>query len=145
MTDTIREKIITAFAERAKSLSTLPVERCRRSINDTNTRFVTLWDGAGQVREKTYSSQTMEFPIAVECVFTVPEKTNPSILANAIMGEIVKTQFTGDPRFGGLADSMAQQDENPSYQQDGTGKMYVIVTFLITYSTKAGDPYTAAI
>lgn len=148
MTDTIREQILQALTLRAQPLSTLPVERCLRSINDIDKdktlRFVTLWDGEGILKESGYDYDTRELPVAVECVFTVPDKTNPSVLANTVMGEITKALFDGGGKLGGLADSMVQQSENPTYQQDGSNKTYVQVVFVVTYSTKKNDPFTSA-
>jgi hypothetical protein len=143
MTDTIRERIIQAFQARAAPLSNLPIERVLRSINETNERFITLWDGEDQALESGYSIQKMQFPIILECVFRTGIE-NPSITANTVMGEIIKTLFTGSQTFSNLATNMTLQSIAPNYPADGSEYTAILATFNITYMTVKGDPFTAA-
>lgn len=142
MADTVREQIITAFATRAQSLSTKPVQRVLRSSDEipANTRFITIWDGDDEALEAGYGIQKMQFPIALECVFP-HGNVNPSIAANAVIGEIIKTIYTGSQTFSNLATAMNLASCQPIYPQDGGKNTAVLVTFNIIYTTKKGDPY----
>jgi len=141
MADTIRERIISAFAARAQSLSSLPVERVQRSIGDSNARFVSIWDGEDQTLQTNYGQQQLQFPIAVECIFKFGGD-NPSVSANAVIGETISTLLAGDRTFGGLASSMAYTAASPGYPQDGSDYVTVSIIFIISYTIVSGDPYT---
>jgi len=143
MTNTIREQIIQAFAARAQSLSDLPVERALRSIGETNEKFISIWDGEDQALEAGYGIQKMQFPIVLECVYKAGP-LNPSVAANALMGNVIKTIFTGSHTFSNLASAMNLASAAPSYPMDGSDYSTVFVTFNIIYTTKKGDPFTLA-
>jgi hypothetical protein len=141
--DTVREKIITAFTQRAAPLSTLTIERARRSMNESNARFITIWDGDDQVLESGFAVQKLQFPIVIECVFKAALNENPSVTANALIGEVIKTMFTGSHTLGGLASAINLQSTSPTYPQDGSDYITLQIAFLIIYTTVKGDPYTA--
>jgi len=97
---TIREQIISKFADRAAALSTLPVLRCQRALIDTDDRFVTVWDGPSTTTEKNYRKLKRQMQIVIECF----KKTiNHSVEANAIMGEIETLMTGSNATFDGLA------------------------------------------
>lgn len=145
MADTIRERIITAFVTRAAALSTLTVGRAVRSIDDaTSARFVSIWDGEDTLRDQKYGHDLLQFPIAIEVIW-MPGATNPSVSANALMGEIVDVMIgIGDDRtFGGLVDRISIPTKSPQYPQDGSDYTTLTVIFLIDYKTLTGNPYSA--
>lgn len=144
MADTIRERIIAAFTARAASLSNLPVQRAQRSIGDTQQRFISIWDGEDQAAAPLYGQEKINFTIAIECIWQHGE-ANPSIAANALMGEIITTMIgTGvDRTFGGLVDRIVRTSSSPSYPAEGNSYTTVTVIFMLSYITVAGDPYTA--
>lgn len=143
MTNTIREQIIQAFTARAQSLSNLPVERVLRSVNDTTERFVTVWDGEDNAIESGYTLQKNQLSIELICIFNAGDE-NASVVANATMGEIIKTIHTGSQTFNNLAIALNYQSTQIEYPKDGSDYTTVIVTFNIIYSHKKGDPFTAA-
>ena len=142
MTDTIRERIITAFATRAAPLSALAVERAKRSIDESASIFVSIWDGEDTLVDGKYGIEKLQFPMAVECIWKTGA-TNASIAANALMGSIVTTMIgVGiDRTFGGLVDKIAVPTKSPQYPQDGSDYTTLTVIFLIDYQTAAGNPY----
>lgn len=139
MADTIREKIISAFAAKASVLSALPVLRCQRSTGESNDRFVSVWDGDDQAQDVKYNTQRMQFQIAVECIF---KTANHSIEANALMGEIQSLYLGSDQNFGNLALKNELATASPRYPEDGSNYTTVTVIFNITYETVLGDPFT---
>jgi hypothetical protein len=142
MADTIRERIIAAFTERAADLSTLPVERAQRSVAETRERFISIWDGTDSNKTGSYSVDSLEFPIALECIWQ-HGTDNPSVSANALLGEITTTLLKDKDRtFGGLASNTRRVSATINYPQDGSKYTSVVVTFLIDYETVANDPYT---
>lgn len=140
--DTIREQNIKAVQTRVKPLSTLPIERAQRSVNESNARFVSLWDGEDQSVNVDYTGQTLQFPLAVECVWKAGN-ANPSVSANALIGEVVKTVMTGSKTLGGLSNSIEYVSATPTYPDDGSKHTSLVVTFLINYTTVKGDPFTS--
>jgi len=142
MADTIREKIIAAFTTRAASLSTLAVERAKRSIDESSSRFVSVWDGEDQLIESRYGQEKLQFPLAIECIWK-HGATNPSVAANALMGEIINTMIGvgKDRTFGALVDQITAATKSPQYPQDGSDYTSLTVIFLINYTTVAGNPY----
>lgn len=143
MTDTIREQIIAAFTDRAAALSNLPIDRATRSVGETKDRFISVWDGDDQTVELLYGQEKMRFSIALECIWQHGTE-NPSIAANALIGEIVTALVGGnvDRTFGNLATNTARQSASPSYPTDGSTYTTLTVMFTINYTTVAGDPYT---
>jgi hypothetical protein len=142
MADTVREKIIAAFTNRAASLSSLPIDRAQRSIADTNDRFISIWDGEDQSRSVQYDKQRMMFPLAIECIVKTKEH---SIEANSLMGEIISLFMATNRTFDGLALKTELAVASPGYPQDGSKYTTVTVIFNITYETVLGDPYTQKI
>lgn len=143
MSNTIRERIIAAFATRAASLSTLPVLRSQRSIGESDAKFVSIWDGEEQAHAPFFGEQKITFPIALECIWK-QGTTNPSIAVNALLGTIITT-FLGaatDRTFGGLVDNIVLATATPGYPQDGGNYTTLTVIFTITYNIVPGDPYT---
>jgi len=142
MADTIREKIITAFATRAASLSALAVERARRTVDESDNVFVSVWDGEDQLIEVKYGVEKLQFPLAVECIWKAGA-TNASVSANALMGSIVNTMIGAgvDRTFGGLVDQIAASTKSPQYPVDGSDYTTLTVIFLINYTTAMGNPY----
>lgn len=142
MADTIRERIIAAFTERAADLSTLQVERVKRSKPETKERFVSIWDGTDSNKTGPYSGDSLELPITLECIWQ-HGTDNPSISANALLGEITTTLLKDKDRtFGGLASNTRRVSATINYPQDGSKYTSVVVTFVIDYETVANDPYT---
>ena len=142
--DTIREQIIKQVMTVTAPLSTLPVERARRSITETASRFVSVWDGDDETIEQLYGEQTLEFPIAIECIWKAG-RDNPSESANALMGEVVNTLMAlkTNTTFSQLTNSIKHVSSSPSYPVDGSGYTSLVVGFVINYTINEGDPYTA--
>jgi hypothetical protein len=140
--DTIREQIIKQVMTVTAPLSSLPVERARRSINDTDHRFVSVWDGDDETIEQLYGEHTLEFPIAIECVWKAG-KANPSESANALIGTIISTlmALTTTTTFSQLTNSFKYVSSSPSYPVDGSGYTSLVVGFVINYTIMEGDPY----
>jgi hypothetical protein len=139
MTDTIREKIIVAFTHRAQALAgTLPVLRAKRSIDESDERFISVWDGEESSIKIAYGSQSMQFPIAVECITKTVEHSSE---CNAIMGEIIACMIGTDSRFNGLALKTELAAAAPIYPDDGSLYSNITVFFNITYEMALGDPY----
>ncbi len=142
MADTIRERIIQAFSDRAAALSSLPVERCTRSMGETKAVFISVWDGADQDQAPLYGLQPIVFPISLECIF-MHGSDNPSIAANALLGEVITTMIgpSTDLTFGGLATGIVKNSGSPDYPQSGSDYTTLTVNFTINYTTLIGDPY----
>jgi hypothetical protein len=142
MIDTIRERIIQAFLLRAKPLSPrLPIQRALRSVNESNDRFVSVWDGDDQNMDVSYGQYNLQFVIAIELVWK-PININASISANALLGEVIKTMLTGSQSFNGLATSLQYKSALIGYPKDGSGYCSLTVGFTISYTTLKDDPYT---
>lgn len=144
MADTIRERIITAFAARAAILSNLPVERAQRSIGEGNERFVSIWDGDEQAQAPNYGQQVLQFSIAIESIWK-HGADNPSVAANALMGEIISTMLNADRTYAGIANKTALSGASPRYPEDGSDYTTLTVIFNISYTTVMGDPYTVPV
>lgn len=142
MTNTIRERIITAFTARAEPLSNQPVARVRRSSTDIKDPFVTIWDGADNAQPSAYSTQKMAMAIDLEYVFRPHVAINASVAANAAIGVVIAAMMSGDTSLGGLADNLQLQAVSPVYPQDGSDIVAIQFSFEIMYTTKRGDPYT---
>ncbi len=143
MADTVRERIIQAFTDRAAALSSLPVERCTRSMGETKGVFISIWDGQDQDQAPLYGAQPIAFAITMECIF-MHGADNPSIAANALLGEVIITLVGAatDRTFGGLATDIIKTSGTPGYPQDGSDYTTLTVNFGINYTTLLGDPYT---
>lgn len=143
MADTVREKIIAAFVTRCDSLSSNPVERCRRSRPSSKEPFVSVWDGpstASGLQMVGMRSQSMQ--IGIEAAWIPVDE--PSIEANAMMGLIEQTILDADRTFGGLAQRIEWQRSDPGYPTDGSLVTTVHVTFLIEFYTLLDDPYNTS-
>ena len=141
MADTIREQIIAAFATRCESLSSNPVDRCRRSMPSSKEPFVSVWDGPDNVSIQRPGAHTHSMQIGVEAAWQTVD--NPSIEANAIIGLVEQTVLDADRTFGGLALKTVLQSSQPGYPTDGSSIVTVQMTFLIEYLTPIGDPYSS--
>lgn len=148
MADTIREQIIKAFAARLAALSTVPIGRAQRNLDDGPEKFISVWDGDDTVEEENYGVTSMSFPIAVECIWRYGD-TNPSIAANDQMGIIVNRMLnqdeTADPTYGSLAGRTELSTNSPRYPDDGEVFVAVIVVFTIYYAVATGNPYQSAL
>lgn len=141
MPDTIREQIIAAFTVRAAALTSNTIERARRAHDENGFLNVSVWDGEDAAESEQFGSQTLSFPIALNMQWVAKE--NPSIEANALMGEVVKSMAGSDSEFGGLAEKMQYVSATPEYPADGSGMVSLTVIFNIFYATVKGDPFTA--
>jgi len=141
MADTLREQIITAFTARAQSLSTNTVERVRRSEFEGTARNVSIWDGEDTAEGKEFGIQEYSFPIAIDMQWKPAE--NPSISANAAIGETINTMIGTNSTFDDLAKRTDYLSSTPTYPADGSGYVALTVIFNIYYATKIGDPFTA--
>jgi len=141
MADTIRERIIAAFTDKAAPLSGLPIDRATRSMGETSDRFISIWDGQDQAQAPVYGRQQMQFPIALECIWRYGSD-NPSIAANALMGEIITLMMAGDTTYAGLARRTVLTAIEPSYPVDGSDYTTLTAIFTIDYAMTVGDPYT---
>ena len=141
MADTIREQIITAFTARAQGLSNKEVERAKRSQPESSERNVSIWDGEDTAEDKAFGVQKLSFPIALNMQWE-PD-INPSVSANALIGETVQAMIGTDSTFSGLATKMDYVTSTPEYPADGSGYVSLAVIFNVFYATKSGDPFTA--
>lgn len=139
MADTIREKIIQAAAIKAAALSTLSVNRCERSIGESASRFVSVWDGDDTAIDSKYGGQRAQFGLAIEAIW---KSTSHSVEANAVLGEIISLFIGTDRNFGGLALNTKYSGSSIQYPQDGGNYTTLTVIFNITYETVLGDPTT---
>lgn len=144
MADTIRERIIQAFVQRAAKLTNVPVKRVERSTAESKQRFVSVWDLADQDAGSAFGQDKRQFGMGLEVIWQ-QTATNPSIEANALMGEITTVMIgsTTDKTFGGLVNSIRLTSSSPNYPDDGSNAITLTVIFTINYTTLAGDPYTA--
>ncbi|WP_020161240.1 hypothetical protein [Methylobacter marinus] len=142
MAETIRERIIAAFTDRAAPLSNLDIERAKRNLGESNDRFISIWDGEDQLLESRYGKEQLQFPLALECIWK-HGSDNPSASANELMGEIITTMIGigKDRTFGGLVDKVTAATKSPQYPADGSDYTTLTVIFLINYTTVVGDPY----
>lgn len=143
MADTIRERIIQAFTDRAAALSSLPVTRAARSMDETKAIFISVWDGDDQDQAPLYGLQPIKFPIALECIWQAGQE-NASVAANALLGEVVVTIMgpSTDRTFGGLATGIVKTSATPAYPKDGSDYTTLTVNFVVSYTIVSGDPYT---
>lgn len=143
MTDTIRERIISAFVERASALTSLEVQRVQRFHSESKELAISVWDGADQSQPPLYGQYLNQFPIAMECIWQHGED-NASVSANALIGEVTLTLIGPkvDKTFGGLATSTVRVSATPNYPDDGSDTTSLTVMFQINYTTVTGDPYT---
>jgi len=141
MADTIREQIIQAFTTRAAALSNNTVERARRAHVENGQRNVSVWDGEDTSEGQQFGVQSLLFPIALNMQWE--SVANPSIEANALIGESVLSQISTDSTFAGLANRMEFVSATPEYPVEGSGMVSLTVIFNVYYSTARGDPFTA--
>lgn len=141
MADTVRERIIQAFAAKAEILSGNPVDRCRRSMPASKEPFVSVWDGASTAFNTAYGIEQKHFQLGIEAAFISLE---PSPDANALMGIIEQFFMSGDRTYGGLVKQLNWLSSQTNYPEDGSLVATVRVTYEIEFAHPVGDPYTNA-
>lgn len=140
MADTIREQIIQALMAKAAPLSAVEIVRARRSVGESQDRFISAWDGEDQAIDTSFGQQTMQFPILFICEWNHGD-TNASVAANALMGEFIDAMLSDDINLAGLADDVALASMSPTYPNDGSNICILTAAFRIRYKTKLGNPY----
>jgi len=141
MTDTVREKIVKAFATRAEALTSNPVDRCRRSSPAGQEPFVSVWDGASNLVQKLYGIEHKQMQIGIEAGFIT---NDASVDVNTIMGLIEQIFGSNDRTFGGYVKKLDWNSSQPNYPDDGSLVATVRVTYEVEFAHPVGDPYTNA-
>ncbi|MDD2885275.1 MAG: hypothetical protein PHT48_09555 [Dechloromonas sp.] len=148
MAKTIREQIIEKFAARLKPLSSVPVGRAQRNMDDGPEKFISVWDGDDETESEEYGVSSMNFPIAIECIWRYGDK-NPSVAANEQIGLIIDRMLNidagADPTFEGLAYKSELSTVSPRYPDDGEVFVAVFIVITIYYAVTSGNPYQSAI
>ncbi len=142
MVDTIREKIIAAFVVKAQPLSVSEITRCVRWHDDEQIRNVSIWDGEEVKLDAEYKIQRMTFPIAIEIQWKLAGGENSSSSSAEVMGEVIQLMMS-DITLNGLAEKMEYFSSTPTYPDDGSGMVALVVLFNVIYSTKLGDPFSS--
>ena len=143
MPSTIREQIIAAFTARAQPLASGNVQRVQR-YHQNGSRNISIWDGEETKIDAEFKQQRMQFPIALDIQWELVRNENASVSTSALIGEVVKAMLAGDRTFNGVAERLEYFSATPTYPDDGSGMVALVVIFNIIYSTKLGDPFLAA-
>lgn len=141
MADTIREQLIQACVTRAQTLTTVEVKRVQRSQGESQDKFISIWDGDDQKISSAFGEDLNQFVLMLIAEWN-PLDVNPSVAANAFIGEAVAAMLGTDHDLGGLADSIEKATASPTYPNDGSTIIQLSIAFLIKYRTAIGDPYT---
>ena len=142
MADTIREKIIAAFVAKAQPLSVAEITRCVRWHDDEPIRNVSIWDGEEIKLDSEYKIQRMTFPIAIETQWQLAAGQNASSSSANVIGEVIQLMMS-DITLNGLAETLEYFSSTPTYPDDGSGMVALVVLFNIIYTTKLGDPFSS--
>ena len=167
MTETIQELIILELIARAAVIRTTGspqayatdiganVLRVRPKVDPDDLPCVILWPQAEQAENKNGLS-LHKMPVRIEGLLEFGQ-TNPSTIANRILGDLIKC-FTSpawdrrrrvaspaspatylQPYAEGI---IYQGGGTDSYPEDGATTVGAAATFLVSYWTAIGDPWT---
>lgn len=149
MANTIREQIIQNLITRAGLILIAGgyntdiganVQRVRQNLDPDELPATVVWPGEEEAT-KEYGISWQEMPVKFEG-FAIFGATNPSVISEQILGDLIKAFTLTDPT-GGLADSVTYTgggtEEYPSDKELAVG---CAATFNIIYETVKGDPYS---
>jgi len=150
MANTIREKIIQNLITRAGLILIASgyntdiganVQWVRQNLDPDELPATVVWPGEEEATKKPYGASSQEMPVKFEG-FAIFGATNPSVVSEQILGDLIKAMTSSDPT-GGLADSVTYAgggtEEYPSDKEEAVG---CAATFNIVYETVKGDPYS---
>lgn len=164
MTDTIREQIIRKIVTRLAVITAAGgyntdigenVQRGRMKLDMSEVPACVVFP-LPEEAERRYGKVICRMPVKVEGMLRMPVhdydgmrylgESNPSVLSEKILGDLRKCitdQSAISTWTGGLTDDVQYTgggtDEYPDPEDEVTGAN---ATFLITYKTLAGDPYS---
>jgi len=148
MSDTKRERIITALLLRASTITTANgynvnmganVFRAIPKIDPARLPACVVYPLIETVDRIGSGKCLCTMPIRVDCLVLVGS-TNPSILAEKMLGDIRKA-FMGTPVASLLIEEMAYTSGGTSdYSKEDS--VLVVANFTVKYFTAIKDPYT---
>jgi len=158
MNSTIRELVILDILARLAVITTANdyaigmgahVIRARKSIDPSELPAVVLWPGT-ETAVPTYRESVCTMVVRVEGI-AVFGSTNPSVMAEKILGDLKKCLLAQDDRSGSpwtgwnrspdYIDSIVYTaGGTDEYPDEGNLTVGAAVTFNVQYTTKSDDP-----
>lgn len=148
MSDTIREQIIQAIATKMAAIKTssgyatnmgLNVQRAALYVPNDELPAISILPKVEE-SSKVYGMQQCVMPVEIVGI-SAQGKENPSVVAERMLGDIVKAFFTGGK--SSLVESWEYRgggtDEYPQSTDTATT---VSAVFSVTYLTIIGNPYS---
>jgi hypothetical protein len=159
--NTIREEIILELIARAAVIRTTgspqayatdigeTVFRTRPKVDPDDLPCLVVWPQVEEA-ENTHGQSRHKMPVKIEGVAAFGS-AEPSVISERILGDLIKC-FTspawdrtraGSPAPADYIESIVYQGGgSDSYPEDGSLTVGASATFLITYWTAIGDPYS---
>ena len=138
MPDTIREKIVQAFAAKVGAI------RCVHLDSDSELPAKSVWDNAEETEKTPYGKLKITLPLSVDYLAKIDSTnfSNLSAQANAMLGELIQAATSGDNSLTGLCQSITYMQCQFVYPQDGASEIEVLSVFNLVYLVNIGDPYS---
>lgn len=150
--DTIRELIIQDFITRAAVIRTTgspqayatdigaEVLRARAKVDPDELPCCVVWPQIEEA-ENLHGQSRHRMPMQVDGV-AMYGTTDPSVIAERILGDLIKCFSSPSwSRSPDYIESIVYQGGGPATQEEGAVAVGCSAKFLVTYWTKAGDPY----
>lgn len=155
MSNTIREYIILEFVARAASLVSAPtVYRARPRLAPEEVPAAVIWPRE-EVSQNIHGQEKHSMPIDVEQIAKFIGEEDPSVIGEALFGELIKTFASPAWDRRRLIAGSSPVAYNEPYAasvnyvgggvtppEEGSNVAGAIAKFVVVYYTLAGDPYT---
>jgi hypothetical protein len=153
--DTIREIIIKALVAQAAVIRTTgspvlystdcgaTVLRERRNVDPSELPCIVIWPQREEAAN-THGQTRIRMTVQIDGVMKFNDD-DPSVVSEKILGDIVKCfatpgWFTTSPNY--IESMVYQSGGNDSPRDESAITVGMAATFLLTYWTAAGDPYS---
>ncbi|MEH6575789.1 MAG: hypothetical protein V7731_01810 [Amphritea sp.] len=138
MIQTIREQIISGFADSLINLASSAVERCAGFRDQEELPAVTVWDLDEDASKDQYSRVNCSLPLVV--VYADKLTGDPSKAANDMLGALIQDALASETTLEPLIDSIEYSGSTVDFP-DGRDLVIVRAIFAVRYHWK-GDPFT---
>ena len=147
MADSIRERILSAFAVKLATITVANgyktdigsnVHRAVRSTDEANLPWVSILDGA-ETFERRGGSMLVSMPVDVHVLYSTP---TPSTAVWQVLADVYKCVESWDFKTAGLLDSVEYVEGAPQYPEDGSDVVEIVSRFVFRFDLVRGDPYS---
>lgn len=148
MTDTIRERIIKAYAT-AMAVVTVAngyqtgaganVIRCRKNLDPSELPCIVIWPGieTSENRESGYQRINMKMGIEAHALFT----DDASVISEKLLGDLIKAVF-GQVVTSLVDEVQYESGGTDSYPDAGDEAVGAKISLNIKYNYLIGNPYS---